>query len=156
MINSIFKRLTPSTAEALRSKEVQILDPINVDELTAALSAVKSDLEIAHSGLQKIYEEANYVYDRLCHMERTMTNRSKPSAKKESSNSDEGGGADSSGSTQIIVEKAFVLNEGRLDERLAKIREAKNLTQDLLQSIEQLSLKVKQSNVLASSSKMKL
>ncbi|MCD6047210.1 MAG: hypothetical protein K0S08_857 [Gammaproteobacteria bacterium] len=138
MIDSIFKRLSPHTVEALKQPVATEAPEINVEELTTALSSVKGELEVAHSSLQKIYEEANYVYVRLDHMEKSIATKTMPvDAKKSEDTSDDG----SSGG--VVVEKHLFIGEARTDDKLTKIQEAKTLTQDLLASIEGLSEKVK-------------
>ncbi len=139
MVTSIFKKLDPSTAEALRSQEVRALDAVNVDEITNALKAVKGELEIAHSSLQKLFEEAHYVYTRLEHMEQTMLAKSKGAKETE----DEGEDGGSTGSGDVVIEKVLSgFTEGKSEARLAKILKAKSLTQELLTSIESLSEKI--------------
>lgn len=169
MIDGIFKRLTPSTAEALQRVDTAQDNgaEINVDDLTTALTSVKSDLVIANASLQKLYEEANYVYSRLDHMEQSMSAKNKAAKKSAATDSETGGsegsdggdtGGSSSGQGGIIVEKQMFIggHEGKLDEKLSKIREAKELTQDLLQSIERLAIKVEDSKTLSESPRSRM
>lgn len=140
MIDSIFKRVSSSTIEALKQSAINPSD-VNVDELTTALSSVKGDLKIAHSGLQRIYEEAHYVYARLSHMEQSISGKAaSPETKKDPDEDDSG----SNGG--VVVEKHMFIGENHGDEKLSKIQEAKMLTQELLSSIESLSEKVKLSS----------
>jgi hypothetical protein len=143
MIDSIFKRLSPTTVEALKQPVVTEPAEINVEELTTALSSVKGELEIAHSSLQKIYEEANYVYVRLDHMEKSIATKNTSINTKKSEADPVDSSEGDQGGSDVVVEKHLFIGEGRTDDKLTKIQEAKTLTQDLLASIEGLSEKVK-------------
>lgn len=142
MIDGIFKRLSPVTTEGIHTHEVK---KVNVEELTQALNAVKNDIEIAHLSFEKLYQEASYVHARLTHMETSMQSKAKAQKNKE----DDEGGDGGSGSSGVVVEKVMTINnnqESRLNERITKIQEAKSLTANLLESIEKLSLHIKESS----------
>lgn len=150
MIDGIFTRLKPETSSAIRKPVTPAQNhdqPIDVDieDLTAALSSVAGEIEMAHSSFQKLYEEASYIYSRLDYMEKSYTSQQKGHASKQV-NEEEGEGG--SGTTSVVVNKVLFAGTDNtsLDNKLAKIQDAKQLTQNLLSAIETLSEKVKKAN----------
>lgn len=153
MIDGIFTRLKPETSSAIRkpiASEQNTPQPIDVDieDLTAALSSVAGEIEMAHSNFQKLYEEASYIYSRLDYMEKSYTSQQKDQAAKQVKEEDDESGKGGSGTTSVVVNKVLFAgaHNTSLDHKLAKIQDAKQLTQNLLSAIEMLSEKVKKTN----------
>jgi hypothetical protein len=158
MIDSIFTQLNRKNTTAFSCPEPQkVLEPqvleaaeIDVEDLRSVLTRVFSDLDITQQSLQKLYEEANYIYSRLDHMETSIsakkTSEDLNNDKKENDEGSSGSGQQGDGGA--VVEKLFDtgVGDGGTDDKLVKLREAKKLTQGLLSTIEKLSLKVQESN----------
>ena len=157
MIDGIFKRLSPITAEGIHAQEIKKVD---VEELSRALTAIKSDIEIAHLSFEKLYQEANYVHARLSHMENSMDSKVKAGVQQKSDDKDgEVGGDTGSGTRGIIVEKVMAIGNSadpRLHERVSKIKEAKALTASLLEAIEKLSLNVQKTSEAQETTRLKM
>lgn len=154
MIDGIFTRLKPETSSAMRKPLAPAANPpvgdIDIEDLTTALSSVAGEIELAHSSFQKLYEEANYIYSRLDYMEKSYTSQQKSSAGAQPTEKaeDDEGGEKGSGTSSVVVNKILFSDEQNhsLDSKLSKIQQAKKLTQNLLNTIETLSEKVKKAN----------
>ena len=151
MIDSIFTQLNRRNTAAFRRPEPQkTLEPteIDVEDLRSVLTRVSSDLDITQQSLQKLYEEANYIYSRLDHMETSISAKKKASEASNKADDEGVSGSGTDGGGGRVVEKLFAtgVGESGSDEKLFKLQEAKKLTQGLLSTIEKLSLKVQESN----------
>ena len=143
MIDGIFTRLKPKNNAAVHKTFANAHNntsagiEVNIEDLTAALTSVSGEIELAHSSFQKLYEEANYIYSRLDHMEKNYTNQQTAPVKEE----DEGG----VGTSSVVIKKILFTdtNNSSVEGKLAKIQQAKQLTRNLLDAIEFLSEKVK-------------
>lgn len=146
MIDGIFTRLKPETNAAVGKTFAHAHNntttgiEVDIEDLTAALTSVSGEIELAHSSFQKLYEEANYIYSRLDYMEKNYTSKQTVSAQEE----DEGGSG-STGASSVVIKKILFtdVNNSSVEGKLLKIQQAKQLTQNLLNAIEVLSEKVK-------------
>ncbi len=142
MIDGIFNRLSSGTLEAIHTSEVKKID---VDELFNALTSIKNDIQIAHLGFENLYREANYVFTRLSHMEKSMLAKAQSKANLNDKDDEGSTGGGTVGGAGVAKVMDMGSADSRFSSKMEKIQEAKNLTAELLASIEQMSLKIKES-----------